>query len=326
MSDESKDCLLNKNSYELSDDTSVRPIPPESPAYPSSPITHKSQDFIIVPLVDEFSLECLEEEEEDKCWINGEESNGIDNFKKKEKNSSRKLLIAIGISLIFFGIELFGGFISGSLALLCDSFHLLSDVISFAISFLSIYLARRPATNSHSYGYHRAEILGALLSIFLIWLLTGFLCLESYYRIYHPRNVDGRTMFTIACIGVLVNISKVWIDPFCTFFFSALVMASTFGILKSSVRVLMEATPFHIDAQAVKSDLNGIEGVKSVHDLHIWDLTFGKTALTSHLILQKHNPEIHSEPFTQSSVLLKAKKILKDKYEIHKVTIQVDQP
>ncbi|RHZ61617.1 hypothetical protein Glove_346g19 [Diversispora epigaea] len=87
----------------------------------------------------------------------------------------------------------------------------------------------------------------------------------------------------------------------------------------------MEATPFHIDAQAVKSDLKGIEGVKSVHDLHIWDLTVGKTALTSHLILQKHNPEIHSEPFTQSSVLLKAKKILKDKYEIHKVTIQVDK-
>ncbi|CAG8706039.1 8769_t:CDS:2, partial [Acaulospora morrowiae] len=149
----------------------------------------------------------------------------------------------------------------------------------------------------------------------------------AYDRIRNPRGVNGKTMFIISCIGVLINLllifvlghthfnrrdskdnkdyhhsgdgvniraallhvlgdllsslgvlissiviiydpSKVWVDPLCTFFFSALVMVTTFGILKSSIRVLMEATPSHIDIQAVKLDLKSIEGVRSVHDLH----------------------------------------------------------
>ncbi|RIB08522.1 cation efflux family-domain-containing protein [Gigaspora rosea] len=244
-----------------------------------------------------------------------------------EKSSSqpvKKLWIAIVISLTFFAIELVGGFIAASLALLSDSFHLLSDVVSFGISLLSIYLAQRPATRALSYGYHRAEILGALVSIFLIWLLTLYLCVEAYDRLKNPVQVDGKTMCIVATIGVFVNIenseallhehgqtehehgngdkeenvniraallhvlgdflsslgvlissivimfdeSKVWVDPLCTFIFSALVMLTTYGVLRSSIRVLMEATPLHIDSSAVKNDLEKIKGVKSVHDLH----------------------------------------------------------
>ncbi|PKY40367.1 cation efflux protein [Rhizophagus irregularis] len=231
---------------------------------------------------------------------------------RTSKRYASKLWIAIVISLLFFVIELIGGFIAGSLALLSDSFHLLSDVVSFAISLLSIYLARRPATKSLSYGYHRAEILVALVSIFLIWGLTGYLCYEAYDRIQHPIDVDGKTMCFVASIGVAVNIvhshshgsdhgnsvnvraallhvlgdflsslgvlissivimlddSKTWVDPLCTFFFSALVMATTFGILRSGIRVLMEATPSHIDVHSVRKDLKGIEGVKNIHELH----------------------------------------------------------
>ncbi|CAG8673018.1 11411_t:CDS:2, partial [Acaulospora morrowiae] len=262
-----------------------------------------------------------------------------------------------------------------NLALLSDSFHLLSDLVSFTISLLSIYLSHRPASKSHSYGYYRAEILGALFSILLIWILTCFLCLEAYDRISNPKEVDGKTMFIISCIGVFVNLllifvlghthfhshdskdnkdshnngdgvniraallhvfgdllsslgvlissiviiydpSKVWVDPLCTFFFSVLVMATTFGILKSSIRVLMEATPPHIDIQAVKLDLKSIEGVRSVHDLHVWDLTVGKTILVAHLKLQKYSPTQYSETFTRSSILSMARKMLRKKYNI----------
>ncbi|CAG8473410.1 2131_t:CDS:2, partial [Gigaspora rosea] len=284
---------------------------------------------------------------------------------RMEKSSSqpvKKLWIAIVISLTFFAIELVGGFIAASLALLSDSFHLLSDVVSFGISLLSIYLAQRPATRALSYGYHRAEILGALVSIFLIWLLTLYLCVEAYDRLKNPVQVDGKTMCIVATIGVFVNIhqghvhthaeenseallhehgqtehehgngdkeenvniraallhvlgdflsslgvlissivimfdeSKVWVDPLCTFIFSALVMLTTYGVLRSSIRVLMEATPLHIDSSAVKNDLEKIKGVKSVHDLHIWDLTVGRTTLTAHIQLHKYDPDVQADP------------------------------
>ncbi|CAG8656042.1 10987_t:CDS:2 [Dentiscutata erythropus] len=291
-----------------------------------------------------------------------DEANGIcghnndeDNDCRMEKSSSqpkKKLWIAIGISLTFFAIELVGGFIAESLALLSDSFHLLSDVVSFGISLLSIYLASRPATRALSYGYHRAEILGALVSIFLIWLLTLYLCVEAYDRLKNPVQVDGKTMCVVAAIEENVNIraallhvlgdllsslgvlisaivimfdqSKVWVDPICTFIFSALVMLTTYGVFRSSIRVLMEATPSHIDSAAVRRDLEAIEGVESVHDLHIWDLTVGRTTLTAHIRLCKYNPDVQAEPIVPNDILRQARHVLKQNYEISHVTIQIE--
>ncbi|CAG8553903.1 2866_t:CDS:2 [Racocetra persica] len=291
----------------------------------------------------------------------GSNDNDEDNGCRMERSSSqpvKKLWIAIVISLLFFSVELVGGIIAESLALLSDSFHLLSDVVSFGISLLSIYLAQRPATRALSYGYHRAEILGALVSIFLIWLLTLYLCIEAYHRIQNPVQVDGKTMCIVAVIGVFVNIvdnvnvraallhvlgdflsslgvlisaiiimfdpSKVWVDPICTFVFSALVMITTYGVFRSSIRVLMEATPLHIDSFAVRKDLEAIKGVESVHDLHIWDLTVGRTTLTAHIRLHKYDPDVQAEPFVPNEILLLARRILKQKYGISHVTIQIE--
>ncbi|CAG8605009.1 12608_t:CDS:2, partial [Funneliformis caledonium] len=348
--------LTNANIIELADDTSVRPIPPESPAYPSSPdtpgqelslsvetqqmnsrgvsfesyhdnpsITSLQQHTATPLLYTSFEGPDLREDEEDKCGLSDDEDDGC-RLDKSSKRYASKLWIAIVISLLFFVTELAGGLIAGSLALLSDSFHLLSDVVSFAISLLSIYLARRPATKSLSYGYHRAEILGALLSIFLIWALTGYLCYEAYDRIQHPKiKVDGKTMSLLHVLGdflssvgvlissiiIMVDETKQWVDPLCTFIFSALVMATTFGILRSGIRVLMEATPSHIDAHSVRKDLAEIEGVKSVHDLHIWDLTVGRTTLTCHLRLQPYDPDVSAEPLIPAAILSQARRVLK---------------
>ncbi|CAG8570223.1 12045_t:CDS:10 [Rhizophagus irregularis] len=351
---ETSNDYLNANTIEHSaDDTSVRPIPPDSPAYPSS-LDTSAQDISLpvdvqpqmnIPrgasfesyhdnpsitslhsstplLYTSFEGPDIREDEEDKCGLE-DEDDGC-RMDRTSKRYASKLWIAIVISLLFFVIELIGGFIAGSLALLSDSFHLLSDVVSFAISLLSIYLARRPATKSLSYGYHRAEILGALVSIFLIWGLTGYLCYEAYDRIQHPIDVDGKTMCFVASIGVAVNIVKTWVDPLCTFFFSALVMATTFGILRSGIRVLMEATPSHIDVHSVRKDLKGIEGVKNIHELHIWDLTVGRTTLTCHLVLNPYDPDVSAEPLVPATILSQARRILKQKYDISHVTIQID--
>ncbi|CAG8574654.1 7269_t:CDS:2 [Dentiscutata heterogama] len=309
--------IYNINQVEsYSDNTSVCPIPPGSPAYSSSMasspreyssnLVNSSQNGFPFPYRDNpeeasttqllyTSFDGPIDTNNGKCPIGNEEDNDYHSHSNtSSKRYARKLLIATVISSFFFFLELFGGWIAGSLALLSDSFHLLS---------------------AHSYGYHRAEILGALASIILIWILTGYLCLEAYDRIQYPTEVDGPTMCIIASIGVLISSivitidsTKSWVDPLCTFFFSALVMFSTFGILRSSLRVLMEATPFHIDANAVRSDLENIPG----------------TTLTAHLQLNPYDPDTQEEPLRPTDILAKARHMLKKEYGILQVTIQVE--
>ncbi|CAG8436416.1 3832_t:CDS:2 [Diversispora eburnea] len=315
----------------ISGDTSVLPESSNSPNYYSpSPIITPYHDNPSVISIDSnapllyTSFDGIDDD--DRCGSDDDEGY-IKN--KSSKHSAKKLWIVIGISLFFFCIELSGGFITGSLALLSDAFHLLSDVVSFAISLLSIYLARRPATKLHSYGFHRAEILGALTSIVLIWLLTVSLCVEAYDRIKNPKEIDGKKMCIVArvlisSIAIMIDQKNTWVDPLCTFLFSALVMATTFGIFKNAIRILMEATPSRIDAHAVQIDLESIEGVKSIHDLHIWDLTVGKTALTAHLRLHAYNPDERAEPYMPSVILSQARRLLRLKYKILSVTIQID--
>ncbi len=84
--------------------------------------------------------------------------------------------------------------------------HLLSDVASFLISLFAVWLASRPATMSATWGYHRVEIFGALLSVVLIWFLTGILCFEAVQRVLHPEPVDGPIMFATATGGLVVNL------------------------------------------------------------------------------------------------------------------------
>jgi zinc transporter 2 len=80
------------------------------------------------------------------------------------------------------------------------------DITSFVISLAAIYLSRRSSTATHTFGYHRAEVLGALSSIFLIWGLTFVLVIEAYDRVKHPIDINGKTMAITAGLGVFVNI------------------------------------------------------------------------------------------------------------------------
>ncbi|KAK3832530.1 MAG: cation efflux protein, partial [Linnemannia elongata] len=125
---------------------------------------------------------------------------------RESEKDKRRLKIAIGLCSTFFVVELLGGLWAESLALLSDSFHLLTDITSFIISLVAIYLSHRPSTATHTFGYHRAEVLGALFSIFLIWGLTLLLIIEAYERVKHPIDVDGKTMSIVAGLGVFVNI------------------------------------------------------------------------------------------------------------------------
>ncbi|KAG0308747.1 hypothetical protein BGZ98_007023 [Dissophora globulifera] len=344
---------------------------------------------------------------------------------KEAKRNLRRLKIAIALCGSFFIIELIGATLSGSLALLSDSFHLLTDITSFIISLTAVYLSRRAATATHTFGYHRAEVLGALFSIFLIWGLTLTLVVEAYSRLRNPIAIDGKTMSVVAGVGVCVNISLMFVlgghdgedsgksgddqeqgiknsrtytpsqehtplgsdndhdnessaltekaiplqesdsnntqhqrksnlnmtaatlhvlgdllssigvltssvlitfypnltylDPICTFVFSIMVIATTVGVFKQSVSILMERVPRDMNSEDIKVAMCDIPGVLEVKSLHIWSLTTGQAAMAGTVYLQ---PEVR-ELNRASMIVAAVRKMVKKQHGIRECTIQV---
>ncbi|XVF72935.1 hypothetical protein PTKIN_Ptkin12aG0160600 [Pterospermum kingtungense] len=131
------------------------------------------------------------------------------NSKDAEERSAsmRKLFIAVALCIVFMTVEVVGGIKANSLAILTDAAHLLSDVAAFAISLFSLWAAGWEATPRQSYGFFRIEILGALVSIQLIWLLAGILVYEAIVRlINNTGEVNGFLMFLVAAFGLVVNV------------------------------------------------------------------------------------------------------------------------
>ena len=127
-------------------------------------------------------------------------------FRKQQDKAIRKLIWVCVICTIFMIIEIIGGYLANSIAIMSDAAHLLSDLLGFLISIISIYISRKVAKNNMSYGYHRAEIIGALVSIVLIWALTLWLLYEATLRIITPPLVDGFIMIIVSIIGFSFNV------------------------------------------------------------------------------------------------------------------------
>ena len=135
--------------------------------------------------------------------------------KVKARKACNKLVLTAIVSLIFCVSEAVGGTISGSLAILCDAAHQLSDVAGFVISFMAIYLTRKPATLQHTYGYHRADVIGALGSILIIWGLLVWLLSEAVKRLMNPQEINGEIMLITAIFGLGCNIMNLLILNCC---------------------------------------------------------------------------------------------------------------
>ncbi|KAK3596554.1 hypothetical protein CHS0354_027008 [Potamilus streckersoni] len=124
-----------------------------------------------------------------------------------DRKAKRKLMIACLLSLIFMIGEIVGGILAHSLAIVSDAAHLLTDLASFLISLVAIYLASRPASKKLSFGWSRAEILGALVSILLLWVLTGVLVYMGVERVMDQTyQIDATVMLITAGCGVAFNL------------------------------------------------------------------------------------------------------------------------
>jgi cobalt-zinc-cadmium efflux system protein len=116
------------------------------------------------------------------------------------------LLITTGIMFL----ELIGGLVTNSLALLSDSGHMLSDAGSLALSLVAIWFATKPASSRKTFGYYRVEILAALFNGATLVLISGFIMWEAYERLLDPPTVASTTMIGIASVGLLANLASAW--------------------------------------------------------------------------------------------------------------------
>lgn len=119
----------------------------------------------------------------------------------------RALKIAVAMTTTFMAVEVVGGLISGSLALLADAAHMLSDSASLGIALGAIWLAERPPTLQRSFGYQRAEILAALLNGLTLVAVSLWIFYEAFQRLQDPPEVLGGTVLVVAVIGLVVNLA-----------------------------------------------------------------------------------------------------------------------
>lgn len=125
---------------------------------------------------------------------------------KHQQGSKRTLWASLYITLFFTIVEIVGGILSNSLALLSDSMHMMSDVLALGLSMLAIYFASKAPTAKYTFGYLRLEILAALLNGLALIVIALGITYEGIMRILHPQTVDVKLMLIIPTIGLIVNI------------------------------------------------------------------------------------------------------------------------
>jgi cobalt-zinc-cadmium efflux system protein len=118
----------------------------------------------------------------------------------------RALVIALVANGTFVFVEIAGGLFFGSLALLADAAHMVSDVVALSIALVAQRLVRRPATTTHTYGLQRAEVIGAQANAVLLFAASAWIVYEAVRRIDEPARVDGAGLLVVAAVGLIVNV------------------------------------------------------------------------------------------------------------------------
>jgi cobalt-zinc-cadmium efflux system protein len=242
-------------------------------------------------------------------------------------------LIGIVLNTAFVVIEATYGWLSGSMALIADAGHNLSDVLALMLAWAASVAAKRPPTGRFTYGYKSSTILAALANAALLLIAVGAILYETITRMADPAPVEGMTMVVIAGIGILINTGTallflrgraddlnirgaflhmaadalvslgvviaglailwtgaLWIDPAVSLAIVLVIAWGTWGLLKDSVKMSLQAVPSSISESAVRGYLAGLPGVEAVHDLHIWPMSTTETALTAHLVMPGGHP------------------------------------
>ena len=129
----------------------------------------------------------------------------------KEETNQRLLLVSLIFTLGFAGVEIGAGIFSNSLSLISDAGHMVTDAASLLLAILAQYIAKRPPSAKHSFGFGRAEALAAFINGIAMLILVIWIAVEAVSRFYTPHPVGGLTVTIVAAIGLVVNVIVAWI-------------------------------------------------------------------------------------------------------------------
>ncbi len=134
----------------------------------------------------------------------------VHSHRREDSGGQRELFIALGLTIVMMVIEFVAGWLSGSLALLADAGHMLTDASALALSLFAAWFATKPATPKKTYGYYRTEILAALLNGLALLLIVIWIYVQAFHRLQHPRMVPGNLMMIVAVVGLAINLFCGW--------------------------------------------------------------------------------------------------------------------
>ena len=274
----------------------------------------------------------------------------------------RLLWITFGLTLTYFCVEVAGGVLTNSLALLADAAHMLTDVGGLGLALFAAWMSTKPLTPAKTYGYYRVEILAALTNAVVLFLLSFYILYEAYGRFREPPEVSSLPMLAVAAVGLVVNLIGIWLlrgtakeslnmqgaflevvsdllssvgvllaggimwatgwfyaDPIFSVVIGLFILPRTWKLMTQAVNVLLEATPAHISLADVERAMLGVDGVASVHDLHVWTITSGIDALSAHVVVADA-----VQPPVAATVTDRLAAVLEDRFKLAHSTIQVE--
>jgi len=268
----------------------------------------------------------------------------------------RPLAVAVVLTFGYALVELIGGLWSGSLALVADAGHMVTDSAALLFAFAANLVARRPASDRHSYGLARVEVIAAFVNSLAMLAVVAWIFFEAFQRITAPIAVKGLPVFAIAGIGLAINIAVAWslshdrenlntraalvhvlgdllgsvaaiaagliiyfggpffVDPLLSMLVGGLILRSTFGVLRETTLVLLDSVPQHVDYASVGQALARVPGILAVHDLHVWTMVPGRSALSAHVLVE----DVDQWPL----VLYRARRLLEHQFRIGHITLQ----
>ena len=277
-----------------------------------------------------------------------------------DHSASRFLPLALALTLGFAAVEAIAGWWSGSLALLGDAGHMLTDAMSLGLAAIAARVAQRAPSNRHSYGLRRVEALAALVNSLFMLAVVGGLVWHAVERLLNPREVAGEAVIVVALGGLVLNIVVAWlltrgegdlntrgallhvigdllgsvaalasgivilytgwtpIDPMLTMLICGLILFSTLSLLRRVVHTLLEGVPDGLSLPEVGRAMAAVDGVRSVHDLHIWSIDSRGTALSAHVVL--------ANAARWPAVLEAERHLLHTRFGIEHATLQPELP
>jgi cobalt-zinc-cadmium efflux system protein len=248
----------------------------------------------------------------------------------RREDSSRRMWIALAINAGLLFAEAVGGVLTGSLAVLADAGHLLSDVGSILLALIAVRLASLPAVGRRTFGYQRSEVVAALVNGLLLVAVSVGIVVAALGRLGDPPSIDGAGVLALGALGLAGNLAATLVlargqrqdlnlegvlrpsaadalgslgvvlagafvllggssivDPIVGLAIAALILASSWRLIKEPFDVLMEAAPADLDVEGMGAAICREAGVRSVHDLHVWTVTAGFGALAAHVVVAR---------------------------------------